>query len=164
MSPRIPHPNPELDRRPCVVGHCGFRGLLKIAACLALAVLALPTAVAQTRSAQIGNRSEQNLSSMDAPPVVDGTLNMQMRRIKALNIERQKALVSDTDDLLKLTKQLNEEVARDRSTSLSPDQVRTLARIEKLAKSVREKMSDPVQRNIFENSFPPSMGPPVPLR
>src|SRR6185312_5236560 len=97
--------------------------------------------------------------SMDAPPVVDGTLNMPMRRIKALNIERQKALVSDTDDLLKLTKQLNEEVARDRSITLTPEQVRMLAKIEKLAKSVREKMSDPVQRNIFENSFPPSSFP-----
>jgi len=137
---------------------------LKIAACLALAVLALPTADAQTRSAQIGDRSEPHISSLDAPPVGDGTLNMQTRRIKALNIERQKALVSDTDDLLKLTKQLNEEVARDRSTSLTPEQVRMLAKIEKLAKSVREKMSEPVQRNLFENSFPPSMGPPVPLR
>ncbi len=164
MSPRIPHPNPKLHRGPCVIGHCGFRGLLRIVACLALVVLALSSADAQTGAAPIGGRSEQHIPSMDVPPVVDGTLNMQMRRIRALNIERQKALVSDTDELLKLTMQLNAEVARDRSSSLSPEQVRMVAKIEKLAKSVREKMSDPVQRNIFENSFPPSMGPPVPFR
>ena len=164
MSPRIPHPNPELDRRACVIGHCGSQGLSRIAACLALAVLGVSTADAQTRVPQIGSRSDQHISSMDAPPGVDGTVNMQTRRIRELNIERQKALVSDTDDLLKLTKQLNAEVARDRSSSLTPEQVRMLAKIEKLAKSVREKMSDPVQRNIFENSFPAPLGPPIPLR
>ena len=66
---------------------------------------------------------------------------MQMRRIRALNIERQKALVSDTDELLKLTMQLNAEVARDRSSSLSPEQVRMVAKIEKLAKQLRSRIS-----------------------
>jgi len=164
MSPRIPHPNLELDSRPRAIGRCGFRGLLRIAVCLALAVFALSTANAQARPPQMGSRSGQHVSSMDDPPIVDAAVNMQRRRMRQLNVERQKALVSDTDNLLKLTTQLNAEVAKDRSSSLTPEQVRMLAKIEKLAKSVREKMSDPVQRNLFEETFPPPMGPPLPLR
>lgn len=167
MSPRTPHPNPELDRRPRVIGRCGFPGLLRIAGCLAVAVLALSTAAAQ-RAPQTGSGIQQHTAPMDEPPVVDPAVNMQTHRIRMLNVERQKALVSDADNLLKLTMQLNAEVAEEHSSSLTPEQVRMLAKIEKLAKSVREKMSEPVQRNLFENTFPPpmgpSMGPPLPLR
>jgi len=63
------------------------------------------------------------------------------KRIQLLNAERQKSLVSDADKLLKLAKELNDEVARSDSAELSSDQVHKVEEIGKLAKSVKSKMS-----------------------
>lgn len=63
------------------------------------------------------------------------------KRIRMLNVERQKALISDTEKLLKLARELNNEVTRSDSTSLSDAQLRKVAEIGKLAHSVKEKMS-----------------------
>lgn len=165
MSARIPHLNPEPGTRLRLLDHCGFSGLLRFIAFLALASLALSTADAQITTPPTGSRSQQqqHIPPMDFPPVGPNA-NFEARRIRQLDVERQKALVSDTNDLLKLTKQLNAEVAKDGSSSLTLEQLRMLAKIEKLAKSVREKMSNPVQRSVFEDNFPPSMNPPVPVR
>jgi hypothetical protein len=67
---------------------------------------------------------------------------MRERQVIALNIERQKELVSDTNKLLKLARELNYEVDGGGADTLTPDQLRTLATIEKLARSVKEKMSE----------------------
>ena len=64
------------------------------------------------------------------------------RRIRGLNNERQKEMVSDTNKLLKLARELNYEVDGGGADTLTPDQLRTLATIEKLARSVKEKMSE----------------------
>ena len=74
--------------------------------------------------------------------------------MRALNAERQKELVADTDRLLKLTAELETEVKKNKSTSLTPDQLRQLARIEKLARSVKDKMSNPVQTSVLDDEFP----------
>jgi len=66
---------------------------------------------------------------------------MQERRWRALNIERQKELVADTNKLLKLAKELNDEVAAASAESFSGSQLRKIAEIEKLAKSVKERMT-----------------------
>ena len=58
-----------------------------------------------------------------------------------LNAERQKSLISDADKLLKLAKELNDEVAGSDSSSMSDEELRKVAEIGKLAKSVKEKMS-----------------------
>lgn len=64
------------------------------------------------------------------------------RQIKMLNVQRQKKMVSDADKLLKLAAQLKEEVdAGGDSAQLSPQRVREVEEIEKLAKSVKEKMT-----------------------
>jgi len=83
----------------------------------------------------------------------------QERRMRALNTERQKEMVSDTDKLLKLTTELNAEIAHANSGELTPDEFHKLEKIEKLAKSVKEKMCNPVQTTLFENSFPAPGGP-----
>jgi hypothetical protein len=67
------------------------------------------------------------------------------RQLRALNADRQKALVSDTVKLLKLANELNAEVSGRNPDSLSPDQLRKLEQIEKLAHSVKEKMSTSVR-------------------
>jgi hypothetical protein len=77
------------------------------------------------------------------------------RRMRALNTMRQKALVSDTDKLLKLANELNAEISAN-PEALTPDQLRKLATIEKLAHSVKEKMSTPVAGN------PMYQPPPLP--
>lgn len=158
------NPNLELTMWPSPIDRCGFSRLLRLAAFLGLPCFLLSTANAQMPMPQNGNRTRQQqvsqqLPQMGIPSTVTRNGPFQERRIRQLNIERQKELVSETNDLLKLTAQLNAEVAKNHSSSLTPDQERTLARIEKLAKSVREKMSNPVQGSVFEDSFPPPMAP-----
>ncbi len=62
----------------------------------------------------------------------------------ALNKERQKEMISDTDKLLKLVKELNDEVAAKNEAALTYDQLRKIARIEKLAHGVKDKMANGV--------------------
>lgn len=63
------------------------------------------------------------------------------KRLRALNAERQKALVADTGKLLKLAAELDAEVGQSNPDALTAEQLHKVAEIEKLARSVREKMS-----------------------
>ena len=65
----------------------------------------------------------------------------EQKRMKALNAERQKSLVSDSEKLLRLAKELNDELAQNNSGTMNPEQLRKVEEIGKLAKSVKEKMS-----------------------
>ncbi len=68
----------------------------------------------------------------------------EAKRLRALNAERQKSLVADTEKLLRLVHELNEEIAANPADSLTPVQLRQVAEIEKLAHNVKEKMSTSV--------------------
>jgi hypothetical protein len=63
------------------------------------------------------------------------------RRLRALNTLRQKSLVADTNKLLKLAAELNAEVDSEHPDSLTFNQLRMLAEIEKLAHGIKDKMS-----------------------
>jgi hypothetical protein len=63
------------------------------------------------------------------------------RRLRALNAARQKRVVSDTNKLLKLTNELNADIARANSDSLTRSQLRKLAEIEKLARDLKTNMT-----------------------
>ena len=65
--------------------------------------------------------------------------------LRALNADRQKALISDTNKLLRLVNELNAEIAGKHPDTLSPDQVHKMAEIEKLAHSVKDKMTTSVR-------------------
>lgn len=65
----------------------------------------------------------------------------EQKRIRALNAERQKSLVSDTEKLLRLAKELNVQLAQNDSGTMTAEQLRKVEEIGKLAKSVKEKMS-----------------------
>jgi hypothetical protein len=69
---------------------------------------------------------------------------MQRQRLekmeKARQTDRQKQLVRDTDKLLDLAKQLKEQVDKSDKDTLSIDVVKKAAEIEKLAKSVKDRM------------------------
>jgi len=67
------------------------------------------------------------------------------KRLRALNTARQKAMVSDTEKLLRLTSELNAEIAAGNEGTLTVAQLRKLAEIEKLARSIKEKMSTSVR-------------------
>ena len=67
------------------------------------------------------------------------------KRLRALNAERQKSMVSDTNKLLKLASELNAEINRENPDSLTPAQLSRLAEIEKLAHRVKDKMSTSVR-------------------
>jgi hypothetical protein len=63
------------------------------------------------------------------------------QRLRALNSERQKSLVSDTAKLLKLARQLDAEIASNPSDELTPEELRKIGDIEKLAHNVKAKMA-----------------------
>ena len=65
----------------------------------------------------------------------------EQKRIKLLNAERQRSLVSDAEKLLKLAKELNSEVNQSDTETLNGEQLHKVEAIAKLAKNVKEKMS-----------------------
>lgn len=67
------------------------------------------------------------------------------RRLRELNVAQHKSMVSDTEKLLKLVTELNAEISSKSPASLTPEQLRKVAEIEKLAHSVKDKMRDSVQ-------------------
>ena len=72
------------------------------------------------------------------------------KQIQLLNVQRQKTIVSDTDKLLKLATELKAEIDSGDSASLSPEQLHKISEIEKLARSVKQKMT-----------ITPGVGPPL---
>lgn len=155
MSALTAHiPDSRLDIPPiaydCRIGRC----FLKLAFVLCFAATLSPQSKAQMAPIQNNGRASQTSPTPIPDPMGSNSI-FQARRIRELNVERQSEMVSDADRLLKLTAQLNAEVAHSHSSTLTPDQLHMLERIEKLAKSVRDKMSNPIQGTIFEDSFPP---------
>lgn len=73
-----------------------------------------------------------------------GNVDMEAKRVQALNAARQKSLVSDTNKLVKLTAELNAQINNTHPASLTESQLRMVAEIEKLAHNIREKMCTPV--------------------
>ena len=65
---------------------------------------------------------------------------MEHDREKALNKQRQANLQKDTDRLLKLATELKECVDKSNEHTLSLDVIKKADEIEKLAKSVKDKM------------------------
>lgn len=150
-------PDPRQHERLSHSAHRLLRVGLLVAAglCFTLAVQAQ-----QQSNANPGRVMQPSTTPMPAAvPPADSAF--QQRRMRALNSERQKELVSDAGKLLKLVADLNAEVSHNKSDSFTPDQLRQLAKIEKLARSVREKMSNPVQMSVFGDGFMSPGIPPV---
>jgi hypothetical protein len=85
------------------------------------------------------------------PQRVDGTAEnpagmdesrdrMEAERLKKANLERQAQLKSDTDKLVKLAGELKDYVDKSNENVLSLDVMKKADEIEKLAKSVKDKM------------------------
>jgi HAMP domain-containing protein len=83
------------------------------------------------------------------------------RRLQQLNAAQHKSMVADTDKLLKLVTELNTEIANTNPDSLTPQQLRKIAEIEKLAHNVKDKMRMSVKGSTdsMEGVPVPRMGP-----
>ena len=77
-------------------------------------------------------------SERDTPS--EAERKMERDRGKKLNQERQAELKRDTDKLFQLATQLKQAVEKSNENTLSLDVIKKAGEIEKLAKSVREKM------------------------
>ena len=78
-----------------------------------------------------------------ANPNADPALRrMTERMARERNVDRQKTIVADTARLLSLAKELNDAVSHSTKNTLSLDVVKKADEIEKLAKSIKEKMRD----------------------
>jgi len=154
--------NPKAATYPAISWRL-FSSLSVLAFVLAVSVRA---GVAQTSQANAGAvlsgqgalaAQRQALAGSDAGEgAFDSTI--AGRRAKMMNTERRKSLITDSDRLFKLASDLNNQIAHSNSGSLTPDQLRMVAEIEKLAHDVREKMTmtvPPPSGNLF-----PAYGPP----
>jgi hypothetical protein len=113
---------------------------------LAGAAVALSGAAVQSIS---GGQLQQPMPTVPSSPPgfgeqpnpADPMQRQQQERMeKARNVDRQKQLERDTDKLLSLAKELKEEVNKSNKDTLSIDVVKKAAEIEKLAKSVKDRM------------------------
>jgi len=117
-------------------------------ACLGLALVLALACVPAGRSQLPGGYHESQDSlhpynplraGVDSPD--NGDRMMATRQLRALNLERQKQMVADANKLLKLARELNDEITAANPGSLTPDQLHKIAEIEKLARSVKERMT-----------------------
>ncbi len=65
----------------------------------------------------------------------------EARRMRALNADRHRSMVSDAEKLVKLARQLDAEIASNPTDRLTPEEIQKVAAIEKLARSVKMKMA-----------------------
>jgi hypothetical protein len=115
---------------------------------LALALLlALPAGThSQSRPAIKFGPPDAKTNRLDPTDPISGVSSAESERLLVmLNAARQKSLISDSEKLLKLARQLNEEVAAAKGGPLTQEQLRKVARIEKLAHNVKEEMSNSVR-------------------
>ena len=63
------------------------------------------------------------------------------RRERQFNVDRQKHLIADAAKLLELAQELHAEVGGSNSAQWTADELRKIAQIQKLARSVRERMT-----------------------
>jgi hypothetical protein len=75
-----------------------------------------------------------------SPDTMEGMMAARSRIQR--NADRQKHLVSDTERLVALANELKLEVARSGSETLTPEMQHKIAEIEKLARSVKDKMRE----------------------
>lgn len=108
---------------------------------LLLALCLTPAARAQQSSPNILPSSPIRSMHSNVPPGSDplmGSLNEQMAVER--NIARQRTIVGQSDQLLTLARKLKANVAKSSSDELSVAVVNEAAEIEKLAKSIKNKM------------------------
>ena len=90
-------------------------------------------------SSVIGHIGRDNPLAEDTP---QNQQQMEMQQARARNAERQKQLLADTQKLVALANELQNEVNSSSKDMLSLDVVRKADEIDKLARNVRDKMKN----------------------
>ena len=105
---------------------------------LSLSFLTVPV------SAQSGRPpAGQRIDGSAAPPPDENQEQIAHDMAKKANLERQTSLKNDTDKLVRLAGELKEYVDKSNENMLSLDVIKKAEEIEKLARSVKEKMKGP---------------------
>ena len=116
-----------------------MRAVLHLAAGLSLALCPL-TAGSQT---EITTAPPGFPVTGHANPNADPALHrMTEHMARERNVQRQKQIVADTDRLLNLARELDNAVSHSTKNTLSIDVVKKADEIEKLAKTIKQKMRD----------------------
>lgn len=139
------HERSRTKRRPVALGTLLMVAILSLAAtrrsftCAALTLPSGQTTVTSPgpASRQTGNGGSQLGTGLD---VIESPFPDTTRQKR--NDERQRRIVSDTQRLVALANQLKAEIAASGAESMTPEMVRQMEEIEKLAKSVKDKMRD----------------------
>jgi hypothetical protein len=119
--------------------------------CLAAAILIVLPVAAQSPGTPL-NPAGQGQSASRFPnqsPPTSANQTLDQKRISLLNKLRQRSMVDDATKLLVLARQLNAEP----SNMSDAERMHKAAEIEKLAKSVKEKMSYAVGENPTSPNF-----------
>jgi|SRR6476646_6304538 len=131
-----------------------------------LAFACVTTAVAPAVQAPTLNPSSARQQGPFSESGDSGPFDVE-KQMRRLNDDRHKTIVSDTNKLVKLTQELDSEIAANSSDTLTPEELHKLATIEKLAHSVKAKMvlsfgaGPQFHEPTFPSRFPggPSQGP-----
>jgi len=116
----------------------GFCGPLALTLCLALCPG--PVHAQQQNPPQLGFPNAPG--TFPEPPKDPALRHMMHKMEKERNVNRQKKIEADTARLLDLAKELHAAVVKSNKNTLSIDVVKDADEIEKLAKSIKEKMRD----------------------
>jgi hypothetical protein len=122
---------------------------LRLASFAALALLCAAALPARAQAHPTGTETGVTEPVQTPPPLFANTNPTDPNQAKMLhsmekerNVIRQQQIVDETNQLLDLAKQLKTAVDKSSKDQLSLNVVNTAAEIEKLAKSVKEKMRD----------------------
>lgn len=111
----------------------------------AVAALGIAAAACLTWAQYVSGSGTENRVQLSPRPRFGDGPNVdplsESKRVKALNADRHKSMVSDTEKLVKLARQLDAEIASNPTDGLTPEEVQKLQAIEKLARNVKTKMA-----------------------
>jgi len=108
-----------------------------------LAIVVCLPAIASSQIATPGSVPRGAAANPDSSPEDQDRARIEADMAKRANQERQAQLVRDTDKLVKLANELKAYVDKSNEHVLSLDVVKKADEIEKLARSVKDKMKGP---------------------
>lgn len=120
----------------------GLLSTILVLASVPLALRAQQQTTVPTMRQPSGNTDASGFGNPGPNPHDPEQLRMMKEMSRDRNALRQKEIVADTDQLMDLVKQLKDAVDKSSKDQLSLSVVNTATEIEKLAKSVKEKMRD----------------------
>lgn len=128
----------------CRLGRRGIRAVRQSVWFMLLAVLPIG---AQNGSSGMRIPSPQTIGQHTGTGLDDiwGDPVDQQKRLRALNVARQKSILEDTEKLVKLAAELKAETDSASPEDTLPQQMRQWAQIEKLAHGIKDKMSYAMQ-------------------